>query len=315
MPLAARRGRVLDHEPARARRRRPAPRIGRGVVVERHQPARRRLALGPRRDVEVARRAARLNPHLEALREARRAAPRGRSAGRRTPRAGWSSTPARSGGKSAAAQSALIPIPTTTRGSSVPRPSLSPRTPASLRRSTGDARRAAAASRVQLADRAGRSARATSITRSFGHLSRIAPTGRPGGVLGGVGHRERDGRGQPPGPVGRRATSGGSRARPAARHRAAPSTSGRGARGPRSARRRPRGRPPARRPPASRGRRRWSTRWWRTARRGRTRRARRRSRSRALSRRRRRPPRRSRAARARTRRGGRGRPPPRGPRR
>ena len=49
--------------------------------------------------------------------------------------------PASSGGKSSAAQSALMPMPTTARGSSVPRPSVSPSTPASLRTAPSVARR------------------------------------------------------------------------------------------------------------------------------------------------------------------------------
>ena len=65
---------------------------------------------------------------------------------------------ARSGGKSAAPQSALTPIPMMTLGSAVPRPSDSPRTPPSLRRTP---------------------ASASSITRSFGHFNRIRPTRRP----------------------------------------------------------------------------------------------------------------------------------------
>ena len=85
---------------------------------------------------------------------------------------------ASSGGKSRARQSALTPMPTTTRGSSVPRPSLSPSTPASLRSSMGAARRAAAsvASSSPISRASGP---ATSITRSLGHLRWIAPVGSP----------------------------------------------------------------------------------------------------------------------------------------
>ncbi len=64
--------------------------------------------------------------------------------------------PASGAGKSAAAQSVLMPSPTTTRGSALPSPSVSPRTPASLRSRPG-----------------------ASMTRSFGHLSRTEPAARP----------------------------------------------------------------------------------------------------------------------------------------
>ena len=83
-------------------------------------------------------------------------------------------------GKSAAAQSALMPRPMTARGSAVPRPLVSPRTPPILRTPPGPL-----SSRI-------------AMTRSFGHLSRTVPGGQPGGRLGRLGHRQRrDGR-QPP---------------------------------------------------------------------------------------------------------------------
>ena len=187
--------------------------------------------------------------------------------------------PASSGGKSRSRQSALIPMPTTTRGSSEPRPSLSPSTPASLRSSIGAARRAAAA---------GASSSPTSRASGpddldhevVGPLEVDRARREPGDVLGGVAHRQRHRppRGATPGPPA--ATSAGSRATRAAPPRRAPSRSGRAGRGPPSARRRPPGRPPARRPRASRARRRWSSRRWRSARRGRTRTMRRGPRSR-----------------------------------
>ena len=123
-------------------------------------------------------------------------------AGRRRPRGGWSSPAAMSGGKSSRAQSALIPMPTTTRGSSVPRPSLSPSTPASLRSSSGAARRARAASGVRSPARSALGP-PVSTTRSLGHFMRTAPTGRPAVVLGRVAHRQRRRAREAPGAVRR----------------------------------------------------------------------------------------------------------------
>ena len=114
---------------------------------------------------------------------------RGRPAGRATPRAGRSSSPASSGGKSAAAQSALIPMPTTTRGSSVPRPSVSPRTPAEL----ADAGRR----RRRLDDEVVRPLQADRRRRAGRRPPRPR---RPS--------RATRPRREPPGPVGRRARSG-----------------------------------------------------------------------------------------------------------
>ena len=59
-------------------------------------------------------------------------------------------------------------MPTTTRGSSVPSPSLSPSTPASLRRSTASCSRSVSPPSVAPETR----------TRSLGHLSRTVPAGR-----------------------------------------------------------------------------------------------------------------------------------------
>ena len=186
---------------------------------------------------------------------------------------------ASSGGKSRSRQSALTPMPTTTRGSSEPRPSLSPSTPASLRSSIGAARRAAAAG-ASSSPMSRASGPATSITRSLGHLRWIAPVGSPA--------------------TSSAASDIASATDPARRH----ARSGRQPRRPEAERReqrRPGGRRPgpavsaaarrllvgdrdadlrARRPRASRGRRRWSSRRWRSARRGRTRTMRRGPRSR-----------------------------------
>jgi len=69
---------------------------------------------------------------------------------------------ASSGGKSAGSQSTLTPRPMTARGSGLPRPSVSPSTPATLRRSAGEPEAVAVA-----------------MTRSFGHLSRTDPAASP----------------------------------------------------------------------------------------------------------------------------------------
>ena len=105
-------------------------------------------------------------------------APRDRRGGHRRRRCRLVIVGAMSGGKSSRAQSTLIPMPTTTRGSSVPRPSLSPSTPASLRSSSGAARRARAAFGVRSPARSALGP-PVSTTRSLGHFMRTAPTGRP----------------------------------------------------------------------------------------------------------------------------------------
>ena len=107
--------------------------------------------------------------------------------------------------------------------------------------------------------------RRVSITRSLGHLSRIAPSGRPAtsSAASAIASEIVAAR--------RQTRSAASHVGPEARATAAgprppgPSTSGRPGHDPRTARRRPRGRPPASRRPASRGRRRWSNRRRRSA--------------------------------------------------
>ena len=274
--LAVRRGRVLDHEPARggvdAQRRDRAR-----VVVERHQPSRGRLALGPRREVEVAR-AQGGHPRIEAIREARQQRlPVDRPAAGRLAQAGH-------GPRQVRREVALAPVgvdPDPDDHARVVRPETLALAQDARELAQVDGRGQACRRglRVELADQQG--VRPGDLDHEVVRpLEPDRADGQPGGVLGGVGHRQRDRRGQPPGPVGRQPGGAEAERGQERAHRAAPTTSGRGGHGPRSARRRPRGRPRARRPPASRGRRRWSTRRWRTARRGRTRRARRRSRSR-----------------------------------
>ena len=222
--------------------------------------------------------------------------------------------PASSGGKSRARQSALIPIPTTTRGSSRPEALALAQDARELAQVDGRGEAGRGRLRVELADEQGVRARDLDheVVRP---LEPDGADGQAGGVLGGVGHRQRDRRGQAPGPVGRRATSGRkpSEARRAAsggadhvrpwrpRPAVCSSATARQISGTPSASQ-PRTTSfvdPMRREPLDAGE--------HGGRGG--------GPGHDLSRRPRRPPRRSRAAPARTRRGGRGRPPPPGPRR
>ena len=103
------------------------------------RPCRRALSSSIRRPVETWRAgplvdveailAQRLERGSRAGSRRRPATRRDRSADHRMPRAATSSRSRDRPGKSAAAQSVSIPSPTTTRGSIVPRPSVSPRTP------------------------------------------------------------------------------------------------------------------------------------------------------------------------------------------
>ena len=265
------------------------------VVVERDQPPGRRLALGPRR--------------------------RGRSAGRRA--ANW-----RRGGRRTRPAAPPVDRPATRRlaqaghrlrelGREVARP------PVRVDPDADDDPRVVRAEALALAEHAGELAgsvepvrvRSTSITRSFGHLSRMAPTGSPAAssaasaIASATVAASRQARSA-------RARSAGSRATAAGPRPAAPSTSGRAGPDPAvcsSATARQTSASPSASQP-------------RTTSLVEPTRAKcwawdehvgceRRTRSRASAGARRRPSRRSRAAPARTRRGARGRPPPRGPRR
>ncbi len=113
--------------------------------------------------------AERLDAAPEPLDEGRRAARSGRPAARTRPRAARSSSRRARAGRPTPASPTFMPMPTMTRGSFDPSPSVSPRTPASLRTPDRPARR----------------------TRSLGHLRRICPSERPASVLGRLGHRER----------------------------------------------------------------------------------------------------------------------------
>ena len=269
VPLAARGGRVRDDEGTASPRRRRAPRpaappAGRSSVT---LPAGRRLAVDPARRRRRSRRGApRPRPSSRSRNPARSAS---RSIGR-PPDASRRLVivPASSGGKSAAAQSPLIPMPTTTRGSSVPEALALAEDAGELAQLERAPRAARRPPRASARRRAARAVPPVSITRSFGHLSRMAPTGRPAAssAASAIASATVAAR--------RHARSGASHVGPeperagAARRPAARSTSGRGARGRRSARRRRRRRPPARRRRASRGRRRSCCRPARTARRG-----------------------------------------------
>ena len=214
-------------------------------ALEADRAAGRDLASGPARPRRTTRRGGR-RPGPRDARGMRRAARRRRPDARRPPRAARSSTAARAGGNAAAAQSVLMPRPTTTRGSALPSPSVSPRTPAELAQTVG--RLGDEVVRPLQADRAGGETRRR---------------------LRGVGHGQRRDRGEPPGARPVRARPAGTRATAAAPRRPVRPTTGRRDRGPRSARRRPRGRPRPSHRPASRARRRWSSRRGRTARGGR----------------------------------------------